>query len=60
MFKARSRCYKHAREGGEAPKSLIRDRGGYKVESYLSLGLVTGLRPLGPPPVRQSSRRRLV
>jgi hypothetical protein len=33
MIKARSRGYKRAREGGEAPKSLIRGGGSYKVES---------------------------
>jgi hypothetical protein len=33
MIKARSRGYKQAREVGEAPKSLIRGGGGYKVES---------------------------
>jgi hypothetical protein len=32
MIKSRSRGYRQAREGGEAPKSLIRRRGGYKVE----------------------------
>jgi hypothetical protein len=32
MIKARSRGYKHAREE-EAPKSLTRGGGGYKVES---------------------------
>jgi hypothetical protein len=49
MIKARSRGYKQAREGGEAPKSLIRGGGGYKVESELILGLVAGLWLLGPP-----------
>jgi hypothetical protein len=33
MIKGRSRGYKWVREGGEAPKSLIRGGGGYKVES---------------------------
>jgi hypothetical protein len=33
MIKARSRGYKQAREGGEAPKCLIHGGGGYKVES---------------------------
>jgi hypothetical protein len=33
MIKARSRGYKHTREGGEAPKSLIRGGRGYRVES---------------------------
>jgi hypothetical protein len=32
MIKARSRAYKKAREGGEAPKSLVRGEGGYKVD----------------------------
>jgi hypothetical protein len=33
IIKARSRGYKQAREGGVAPKSLIRGEGGYRVES---------------------------
>jgi hypothetical protein len=33
MIKTRSSGYKRTREGGEAPKSLIRGGGGYKVES---------------------------
>jgi hypothetical protein len=32
MIKAHSRGYKRAREGGEAPKALIRGGGGYKME----------------------------
>jgi hypothetical protein len=45
MIKARSRGYKQAREGGEAPNSLIYGGGGYKVESWLSLGFTAGLWP---------------
>jgi hypothetical protein len=33
MIKARNMGYMQAREGGEAPRSLIRGGGGYKVES---------------------------
>jgi hypothetical protein len=33
MIKSRSKGYKRAREGGEAPKSLIGGGGGYTVES---------------------------
>jgi hypothetical protein len=33
MIKAHSKGYKRTREGGEVPESLIRRRGGYKVES---------------------------
>jgi hypothetical protein len=33
MIKTRSAGYKQAIEGGEAPRSLIRGGGGYKVES---------------------------
>jgi hypothetical protein len=54
MIESHSRGYKQAREGGEAPKSLIRGQGGYRVESYLSLGLAAGLQPLGPPLVQWS------
>jgi hypothetical protein len=33
MIKARNKGYMQEREGGEAPRSLIRGLGGYKVES---------------------------
>jgi hypothetical protein len=33
MIKAHNRGYKRAKEGEEAPKSLIRGGGGYRVES---------------------------
>lgn len=54
MIKTRSRVYKRAREGVEAPRSLIRGGGGYNVESQLSLGLVVVLWPPSPSPVRRS------
>jgi hypothetical protein len=54
MTRTRSRGYKWVRDKREAPKSLIRGVVGYKVESYLSIGLAAGLRPLGPPPIHLS------
>jgi hypothetical protein len=46
MIKARSRGYKRAREGGEAPKSLIAME--VVKSGVLILGLAVGLQPLSP------------